>query len=73
MLALVGSSVLSIAQIGTTIAVGLMVDTLVVRALVVPSIVALLGRWFFWPRGLRPRAAAPTKAPERQLVPVGHT
>lgn len=73
MLALVGSSVLSIAQIGTTIAVGLMVDTLVVRALVVPSIVTLLGRWFFWPRGLRPRAAAPTKAPERQLVPVGHT
>jgi len=73
MLALLGSSVLSIAQIGTTIAVGVMVDTLVVRALVVPSIVALLGRWFFWPRGLRPRAAAPTKAPERQLVPVGHT
>jgi putative drug exporter of the RND superfamily len=56
MLALVGSNVLSIAQIGTTIAVGLLMDTLVVRALVVPSIVALLGRWFWWPRGL-PRAA----------------
>jgi RND superfamily putative drug exporter len=46
MLALLGSSVLSIAQIGTTIAVGLALDTLVVRALVTPSVVALLGRWF---------------------------
>jgi RND superfamily putative drug exporter len=60
MLALVGSSVLSIAQIGTTIAVGLLIDTLVVRALVVPSIVALLGRWFWWPRGL-PRTAVLTR------------
>lgn len=50
MLALLASSVLSIAQVGTTIAVGLLLDTLVVRALVVPSIVALLGRWFWWPR-----------------------
>jgi putative drug exporter of the RND superfamily len=50
MLALLASSVLSIAQVGTTIAVGLLMDTLVVRALVVPSIVALLGRWFWWPR-----------------------
>ncbi len=57
MLALLASSVLSIAQIGTTIAVGLLVDTLVVRALVVPTVVTLLGRWFWWPRGprLRPR------------------
>jgi RND superfamily putative drug exporter len=71
MLALVGSSVLSIAQIGTTVAVGLLIDTLVVRALVVPSIVALLGRWFFWPAGL-PRPAAPAaKAPQRQLIPSG--
>jgi putative drug exporter of the RND superfamily len=52
MLALLGSSVLSIAQIGTTIAVGLLLDTLLVRALVTPSVVALLGRWFWWPRGM---------------------
>jgi putative drug exporter of the RND superfamily len=51
MLALLGSSVLSIAQIGSTIAVGLLLDTLVVRALITPSVVALLGRWFWWPRG----------------------
>ena len=68
MLALLGSSVLSIAQIGTTIAVGLLMDTLVVRALVVPSIVALLGRWFFWPRGLPRRTVAEVKTSEHQLV-----
>ncbi|OBH45486.1 RND family transporter [Mycobacterium mantenii] len=69
MLALLSSSVLSIAQIGTTIAVGLMVDTLVVRAFIVPSIVALLGRWFWWPRPLPRRAATPAvKTPEPQLV-----
>jgi RND superfamily putative drug exporter len=70
MMALVGSSVLSIAQIGTTIAVGLLLDTLVVRALVVPSIVALLGRWFWWPRGIPRRAVATVKTPERELDPV---
>jgi RND superfamily putative drug exporter len=68
MLALLGSSVLSVAQIGTTIAVGLLMDTLVVRALVVPSIVALLGRWFWWPRGIPRRAVARVKTPEPQLV-----
>ena len=69
MLALLSSSVLSIAQIGTTIAVGLLLDTLVVRAFIVPSIVALLGRWFWWPRGI-PRSVAPvrTEVPEPQPV-----
>jgi putative drug exporter of the RND superfamily len=49
MFALVGSSVLSIAQIGTTIGVGLLLDTLIVRTFVLPSLIALLGRWFWWP------------------------
>ncbi|OBH77011.1 hypothetical protein A5681_08345 [Mycobacterium scrofulaceum] len=68
MLALLSSSVLSIAQIGSTIAVGLLVDTLVVRAFIVPSIVALLGRWFWWPRTLPRRASIGSKSAVR--VPV---
>lgn len=69
MLALLSSSVLSIAQIGTTIAVGLLLDTLVVRAFVVPSIVALLGRWFWWPSPLPRRTVVEAvKTPEPQLV-----
>jgi RND superfamily putative drug exporter len=57
MFALAGSSVLSIAQIGATIGVGLLLDTLVVRAFVLPSLIALLGRWFWWPtwKTARPR------------------
>lgn len=49
MFALVGSTVLSIAQVGSTICAGLLLDTLVVRTLLMPSLVALLGRWFWWP------------------------
>jgi putative drug exporter of the RND superfamily len=34
-------------QIGTTIALGLLFDTLIVRSFMTPSIAALLGRWFW--------------------------
>ena len=49
MFALTASTVLSVAQIGVTVGVGLLIDTLVVCSFVLPSIVALLGRWFWWP------------------------
>ena len=45
-------------QIGTTLALGLLFDTLVVRAFMTPSIAALLGRWFWWPLRVRPRPAS---------------
>jgi RND superfamily putative drug exporter len=45
-------------QIGTTIALGLLFDTLIVRSFMTPSIAALLGRWFWWPLGVRPRPAS---------------
>src|SRR6202008_2692789 len=38
-----------IGQFGTTVGIGLLFDTLVVRSLMTPSIAALLGRWFWWP------------------------
>jgi RND superfamily putative drug exporter len=57
-----GSMVVSdlriIGQIGTTIGLGLLFDTLVVRAFMTPSIAALLGRWFWWPIRVRPRPAS---------------
>lgn len=57
-----GSMVVSdlriIAQAGTTIGLGLLFDTLVVRAFMTPSIAALLGRWFWWPLNVRPRPAS---------------
>jgi hypothetical protein len=42
--ALAGRSVLSIAQIGSAIGVGLLLDTMIVRTFVLPSLIALLGR-----------------------------
>jgi putative drug exporter of the RND superfamily len=57
-----GSMVVSdlriIGQVGTTIGLGLLFDTLVVRSFMTPSIAALLGRWFWWPIRVRPRPAS---------------
>jgi RND superfamily putative drug exporter len=53
--------------VGSTIALGLLFDTLVVRAWMTPSIAALLGRWFWWPQQVRPRpvgAALQPSAPQ---------
>jgi putative drug exporter of the RND superfamily len=57
-------------QIGTTIALGLLFDTLIVRSFITPSITALLGRWFWWPLRVRPRPASQMLQPygSRQAV-----
>jgi putative drug exporter of the RND superfamily len=55
---MVVSDLLHIGQLGTTIGLGLLFDTLVVRAFMTPSIAALLGRWFWWPQQVRPRPAS---------------
>jgi putative drug exporter of the RND superfamily len=47
-----------IGQIGSTIGLGLMFDTLIVRSFMTPSLAALLGRWFWWPQIVRPRPAS---------------
>jgi putative drug exporter of the RND superfamily len=47
-----------IGQIGSTIGLGLLFDTLIVRSFMTPSIAALLGRWFWWPQTVRPRPAS---------------
>ena len=52
------SAMVVVAQIGTTIGMGLLFDTLVIRAFMTPSIAALLGRWFWWPQVVRARPVA---------------
>ncbi|RUP33425.1 MAG: MMPL family transporter [Mycolicibacterium sp.] len=44
-----------IGQVGTTIGLGLLFDTLVVRSFMMPSIAALMGKWFWWPQIVRQR------------------
>jgi RND superfamily putative drug exporter len=65
MMAMVVSDLRIIAQAGTTIGLGLLFDTLIVRSFMTPSIAALLGRWFWWPQIVRPRPASSL------LQPVG--
>jgi uncharacterized membrane protein YdfJ with MMPL/SSD domain len=55
MASMLGSSLLIIAQLGSTIAIGLLLDTLIVCSLLMPSIATLLGRWFWWPQVVYPR------------------
>jgi RND superfamily putative drug exporter len=50
MMSMVVSDLRVIGQVGTTIGLGLLFDTLVVRAFMTPSIAALLGSWFWWPQ-----------------------
>ncbi|OBJ57417.1 RND family transporter [Mycobacterium sp. 1423905.2] len=58
MASMVVSDLRVIGQVGTTIGLGLLFDTLVVRSFMMPSIAALLGRWFWWPQVVRPRPAS---------------
>jgi putative drug exporter of the RND superfamily len=54
MASMLGSSLRILAQMGSTIAIGLLLDTLIVRTLLMPSIATLLGRWFWWPQVIYP-------------------
>jgi RND superfamily putative drug exporter len=49
MMAMIVSDLRVVGQLGMTIGIGLVVDTLIVRAFMTPSIAAALGRWFWWP------------------------
>jgi RND superfamily putative drug exporter len=70
MASMIVSDLVIIGQIGTTIGLGLLFDTLIVRAFMTPSIAALLGRWFWWPQRVRPRPASALLRPtgSRPLV-----
>jgi RND superfamily putative drug exporter len=55
MSAFIFSDLRVLGQIGTTVGIGLLFDTLIVRSFMTPSIAVLLGRWFWWPQLVRPR------------------
>ncbi len=68
MSSMVVSDLRIIGQIGTTIGLGLLLDTMVVRSFMTPSIAALLGRWFWWPINvIRPRPGLTKAAPETSV------
>lgn len=56
--AMITSDLRAIGQFGTTIGIGLLFDTFVVRSLITPSIMTAMGRWFWWPKRVRVRPAS---------------
>jgi len=75
--AFVTSEIVFLKQIGLGVAVGVLVDAFVVRGLLVPSLLALGGRWTWWsPAPLRRLHArigiseAPSRASKRSPQPI---
>jgi putative drug exporter of the RND superfamily len=71
MMTMAVSQLTVIGQVGTTIGLGLLFDTLIVRSLMTPSIAALLGKWFWWPQIVRQRPVPspwPTPAKKAQAL-----
>jgi len=66
MSSMIVSDLTVIGQVGTTIGMGLLFDTLIVRSFMTPSIAALLGRWFWWPMRVRTR---PARTPVEPVEP----
>jgi putative drug exporter of the RND superfamily len=61
-----GSGASQVRDIGLGLALGILMDTFLVRTLLVPSTVVLLGKWNWWPSRLRQDAAA-----DVTVTPVG--
>jgi RND superfamily putative drug exporter len=55
MLAMLTSDLRTIGQVGSTVCIGLLLDTLIVRSFVVPCLLRILGPWFWWPTLVRSR------------------
>jgi transport protein len=55
MLAMLTSDLRTIGQVGSTVCMGLLLDTLIVRTFIVPCLLRILGPWFWWPTLVRTR------------------
>jgi RND superfamily putative drug exporter len=74
MMSMMVSDLVVAGQVGTTIGLGLLFDTLIIRSFMTPSIAALMGKWFWWPQLVRDRPVPkpwPTPRPAAEPVGVG--
>lgn len=70
MMSMAASEMTVVAQVGSTIGLGLLFDTLVIRSFMTPSIAALMGKWFWWPQVVRQRPARSIPAWKNRETPV---
>jgi len=62
-----------IQQIGLGIAAGILMDTFLIRTLLIPALVVLIGRWNWWPSALaRPTEHGAAARPTSREVAVPH-
>ncbi|MDR3659348.1 MAG: MMPL family transporter [Mycobacterium sp.] len=75
MMSMLVSELRIIGQVGIAIGLGLLFDTLVIRSFMMPSIAALMGKWFWWPQIVRQRPKPspwPSPAP-KAAEPAGRS
>jgi RND superfamily putative drug exporter len=74
MMSMIVSDLRVVGQLGMTIGIGLLVDTLIVRSFMTPSIAAALGRWFWWPLNTfkitHPSKPTHQSEPDANTVPI---
>jgi putative drug exporter of the RND superfamily len=72
MMSMIVSDLRVVGQLGMTIGIGLLVDTLIVRSFMTPSIAAALGRWFWWPLNIFKivKRRGPEPASDVNTVPI---
>jgi uncharacterized membrane protein YdfJ with MMPL/SSD domain len=72
MMSMIVSDLRVVGQLGMTIGIGLLVDTLIVRSFMTPSIAAALGRWFWWPLNTFKivKRRGPQPASDANTVPI---
>lgn len=68
-----GSEGAQIREIGIGLAIGVALDTFVVRTLVVPATVVLLGRWNWWPASLHERHVRLERRARERIELAGET
>lgn len=71
--AMMFGAITALAELGFSVAVGVLIDTLIVRTMLVPAITLLLGKWAWWPGGIpaAKTAASPELGSEVTIPVVG--
>lgn len=62
--AMIAGEILSLKELGFAVAVGVLVDTFVVRTMLVPAITIVLGKAAWWPRGISQSGRTVEQIPE---------
>ncbi len=61
---------ITLTELGIIVGLGVLLDTLLVRTLLVPAIATLLGRRFWWPSALEPKVPAEPARDQMEAVPA---